>query len=76
LQLAVVIPVTLEASAANHREAAQQSCVLIPLAADAVQPTMLTAQFLRELAVAMPGALNLMKLSGQEPVLLANRPLR
>ena len=40
-----------------------QAPVLIPFAADAVQTAMLMTQFLRELAVAMPGALNLVKLT-------------
>ena len=63
LQLAVVIPVTLETDATSDVERTKQTPVFIPLAADAVQPAMLVAQFLRELAVAMRGALSLVKLT-------------
>jgi hypothetical protein len=55
------MPVTLGSSAVVHGERTQQAAIFIPFPAQAVQPSMLIAQFPGKLAVEMPGAVKAMK---------------
>ena len=66
--LAVVVPVTLEAGAVDHCERTEQTTVFIPFAAHAVHQAIPITQFLGKLAVAMPDAAGTMKIARHFPV--------
>ena len=67
LQLAVVMPVMLDAGAVNHRERAKRTPVFVPFPAHAMQEAVAIAQFLDQLAVSMPGAVKVVKLAVHFP---------
>ena len=66
--LAVVVPVTLEAGAVDHGERTEQTTGFIPFAAHAVHQAIPITQLLGKLAVAMPDAASAMKNARHFPV--------
>ena len=66
-QPAILVPVTLCASAMIHRKGTEQVAVFIPLPAGAVHPALAIAQFLGQLAVEMPRPITTVQLPAHLP---------